>query len=137
MNRAIKIVVVLVIVAGVAYALWRWQHSKSTGPTYRTAKIERGDIAQRVNATGPINPIVNVAVGSQVSGIISKLYADFNSKVKEGQLVAELDPALFEAAVKQAEGDYLTAKANVASAKLVLDRAQELFDKKIGPLSDR
>src|SRR6185436_1807792 len=121
MKKAIQIVVVLFILAGVAYGVWRWQGRENAPVSYRTAAVERGDIWKRVSASGTINPLVSVQVGSQVSGIIQKIFVDFNAPVKEGQLLAQLEPALFEAALKQAEGDYLSAKANVASAKVVLD----------------
>jgi len=137
MKRSIQIVAVLLVLTGAGYGVWRWRQNHDDQPAYRTAKIERGDLTRRVSATGTINPLVNVQVGSQVSGIIAKLCADFNSKVKAGDLLAELDPTLFLASLKQTEGDYLSAKANLAKAKLALDRAQELFDKKIGPQSER
>src|SRR5437660_7539742 len=73
--------------------------------SYQTATVTRGPITQLVTATGTLNPVTNVQVGSQVSGNIQKLFADFNSQVKAGQTVAQIDPMLFQAAVTQAEGD--------------------------------
>ena len=73
--------------------------------------MTRGPITQAVTATGTLNPVVNVQVGSQVSGNIAKLFADFNSQVKAGQVVAQIDPAIFQATVTQAEGDLASAKA--------------------------
>src|SRR5689334_19397012 len=87
----------------------------SGGAAYQTATVTRGPITQAVTATGTLNPVVNVQVGSQVSGNIAKLFADFNSEVKAGQTVAQIDPMLFQAAVTQAEGD-------LASAQAALDR---------------
>src|SRR5207247_10908708 len=72
---------------------------------YQTATVTRGPITQAVTATGTLNPVVNVQVGSQVSGNIAKLFADFNSQVKAGEVVAQIDPAIFQATVTQAEGD--------------------------------
>jgi len=69
---------------------------------YQTAVVTRGPISQVVSATGTLNPVVNVHVGSQVSGNIQKLFVDFNSEVKAGQVVAQIDPALFQAALTQA-----------------------------------
>lgn len=90
---------------------------RGTGPVqYYTAKVETGDIKQVVEATGTINAVITVQVGSQVSGTISKLYVDFNSKVKKGQLIAQIDPALFDGALSQAKADYENAKANLAVA---------------------
>jgi HlyD family secretion protein len=74
---------------------------------YQTATVTRGPITQAVTATGTLNPVVNVQVGSQVSGNIAKLFADFNSQVKAGQVVAQIDPALFQATVTQARAIWL------------------------------
>src|SRR5438045_9260515 len=94
---------------------------------YQTATITRGPITQAVTATGTLNPVVNVQVGSQVSGNIAKLFADFNSEVKAGQTVAQIDPMLFQAAVTQAEGDVANAQAALALAKVNATRTQQLF----------
>src|ERR1700750_102080 len=79
--------------------------------SYQTAPITRGPLTQVVTATGTLNPVVNVQVGSQVSGNISKLFVDFNSPVKAGQMVAQLDPAIYQAIVHQMEGDLASSKA--------------------------
>src|SRR6266404_3544076 len=93
-------------------------------PEYFTAKADRGDIREVVEATGTINAVITVQVGSQVSGTISHLFVDFNSRVKKGQVVAQIDPALFEGAVLQAKGDLANAQANVASARANLEKAK-------------
>jgi HlyD family secretion protein len=80
---------------------------------YYTAKVDRGEVAQVVQATGTINAVTSVQVGSQVSGNIEKLSADFNSVVKKGQVVAQIDPAVFRAQMQQAEADLANAQANV------------------------
>src|ERR1700758_3413527 len=82
-----------------------------------TAKVERGDIHDVVEATGTINAVTTVQVGSQVSGTISALYADFNSHVKKGQVIAKIDPSLFLGALQSAEADLQNAKANAAAAR--------------------
>src|SRR6478672_5921398 len=97
---------------------------------YQIATVTRGPITQAVTATGTLNPVVNVQVGSQVSGNIQKLFADFNSEVKAGQTVAQIDPALFQAAVTQAEGDLATAQAALELAKVNAARTQRLFTEK-------
>jgi len=97
---------------------------------FQTTTITRGPITQAVTATGTLNPVVNVQVGSQVSGNISKLFVDFNSQVKAGQVVAQIDPSLFQAAVTQAEGDLASAQAALDLARLNATRTQELFAKK-------
>jgi len=107
-----------------------------TAANYQTATITRGPITQAVTATGTLNPVVNVQVGSQVSGNIAKLFADFNSQVKAGQVVAQIDPALFQATVTQAEGDLANAQAALELAKVNGTRTQELFAKKTSSQAD-
>src|SRR4029450_13814607 len=96
----------------------------------------RGAITQPVTATGTLNPVVNVQVGSQVSGNIAKLCADFNSQVKAGEVVAQIDPAIFQATVTQAEGDLASAKAALELAKVTATRTQELFARKTSSQAD-
>src|SRR5881397_2254929 len=103
---------------------------------YQTTTVTRGPITQAVTATGTLNPVVNVQVGSQVSGNIAKLFADFNSQVKAGQVVAQIDPALFQATVTQAEGDLASAQAALELAKLNATRTEELFAKKTSSKAD-
>ena len=104
--------------------------TSSSASNYQTATVTRGPITQLVTATGTLNPVVNVQVGSQVSGNIQKLFADFNSEVKAGQTVAQIDPALFQAALTQAEGDLATAQAALELAKLNATRTETLFKQK-------
>jgi HlyD family secretion protein len=89
-----------------------------------TAKVERGDIHDVVEATGTINAVITVQVGSQVSGVIAQLFVDFNSRVHKGDIVALIDPALFQGAVQQAEADVNSAKANLLAARANLDKAK-------------
>jgi HlyD family secretion protein len=91
---------------------------------YITAKVERGDIHDEVEATGVINAVITVQVGSQVSGTIAKLNADFNSHVHRGDVIAIIDPALFQGALQQAEADFDNAKANVAAVEANLEKAK-------------
>src|SRR5213596_1253139 len=113
------------------------RHLRTGGAaTYQTANVTRGPITQAVTATGTLNPVLNVQVGSQVSGNISKLFADFNSQVKAGQVVAQIDPALFQATVTQAEGDLASAQAALELAKLNATRTEELFAKKTSSKAD-
>ena len=98
---------------------------------YFTAKVEQGDIRQVIEATGTINPVTLVQVGSQVSGMISKLYVDFNSKVTQGQVIAEIDPKLFQGALLQAQADLQNAQASLTAAKanLAKDEATQKQNK--------
>jgi len=101
-----------------------FQLTRQTDPEYFTAKVEKGDIHQVIEATGTINPVTSVQVGSQVSGMISKLYVDFNSKVTKGQVIAEIDPKLFQGAVLQAQADLQNAQALLAAAKANMAKDQ-------------
>jgi HlyD family secretion protein len=97
---------------------------KSDKPAYTTQRVQQGDISQLVQATGTIDAVTTVQVGSQISGTISKLNADFNTRVKKGQVVAEIDPALFQGALLQAQADLQNAEATAASAKAELLKSQ-------------
>jgi HlyD family secretion protein len=116
----IWILALVVIVA----ALAAFRLTRRVEAEYFTAKVEKGDIRQVIEATGTINPVTSVQVGSQVSGMISKLYVDFNSKVTKGQVIAEIDPKLFEGAVLQAQADLENAQAQLAAAKANLAKDQ-------------
>ncbi len=105
-------------------------------PKYQTAVVTRGAITQAVTATGTLNPVVNVQVGSQVSGNVQKLFADFNSKVKAGEVVAQIDPVLFQATVTQAEGDLASAQAALELARVNASRMQALVAKQNSSQAD-
>src|SRR6516225_3788480 len=100
-----------------------------------TAKIERGDIHDVVDATGTINAVITVQVGSQVSGTISKLFVDFNSRVHKGDLVALIDPALFKGAVEQATADLENARANLVAARANVTQAEAQVSQKEAALA--
>ena len=112
----------LVIVVIVVFAAFKFKGEDKT--QYFASKTDRGDIRQVVEATGTINAVITVQVGSQVSGTISKLYVDFNSRVKKGQVVAQIEPSLFEANLLQAQADLANAKANLVAAQANLDKAK-------------
>ena len=96
----------------------------NNAPQHFTAKVEKGEIHDVVEATGMINAVITVQVGSQVSGTISKLHVDFNSRVHKGDIVALIDPALFKGALLQATADLENAKANLVAARANLDKAK-------------
>src|SRR5437762_10232424 len=127
----IGLIVALLFVASVVR-----QCRTGAGANYQIATVTRGPITQAVTATGTLNPVVNVQVGSQVSGNIAKLFADFNSQVKAGQVVAQIDPALFQATVTQAEGDLANAQAALELAKVNAVRTQDLFTKRNSAQAD-
>jgi len=128
MKRFLPIGVIIVALLIVLFVVRRC--TSNSASSYQTAAVTRGPITQLVTATGTLNPVVNVQVGSQVSGNIAKLFADFNSEVKAGQTVALIDPVLFQAAVTQAEGDLASAQAALELAKLNAARTQKLFVEK-------
>jgi HlyD family secretion protein len=104
--------------------------------SYETTAVARGDLTQVVTATGTLNPVVNVTVGSQVSGRISKLYVDYNSVVKSNEVIAEIDPSTYEATVAQVEANLANAKANLELQQVEANRSGNLFTNKLISGSD-
>src|SRR5438067_212611 len=128
MKRLLPIGVIIAALLLILFAIRRC--TSGSVSNYQSTTVTRGPITQLVTATGTLNTVVNVQVGSQVSGNIQKLFADFNSQVKAGQTVAQIDPMLFQAAVTQAEGDLANAQAALELAKVNADRIQKLFIQK-------
>lgn len=106
----VAVPVIGLIVGGVAYFAFS---RGADAPTFRTAKVERGAIVSAVSASGTLAAVVTVQVGSQISGLVKEILVDFNSEVRQGQLIARLDPATYEARLKQAEADLALARASV------------------------
>jgi HlyD family secretion protein len=121
LNRKWLILIAVAVLAGV---LVFFGLSRSAQAQHFTAKVERGDIHDVVDATGTINAVILVQVGSQVSGSIAKLNVDFNSRVHKSDIVALIDPALFQGALLQASADLDNAKANLVAAKANLEKAK-------------
>ncbi len=115
--------IIILILAG-GFLLRQLSGQNGSNQKFRLAKVERGEVNLVVTATGTINPVINVLVGSQVSGTIKALYADFNSQVKEGQVIAQIDPAIFEAQVEQGRASVLNAQANLLNAQANLENAK-------------
>ncbi len=130
------IVILVIIAAAVGGGIWYVKTHEAEAPVYQTAQVTRGDLTQVVTASGQLNPVVNVQVGSQISGIIQKLNADFNTIVKSNQVVAQLDPATFQASVHQAEGDLSNAKAVLELAQINARRSADLMKNNLIPQSD-
>src|SRR5467141_3867324 len=123
MKRLISVVVVaLVLGAGVWGYLYA--QSRNSSPRYRLASLERGPLTAAVSATGSLNAVITVQVGSQVSGQIKELLVDFNSIVKKDQVIARIDPQIFEAQVNQARADVETAKAAVLNQAATVEKAK-------------
>jgi len=130
------IVILVIIAAAVSGGIWYVKKNEPEAPVYQTAQVTRGELTQVVTASGQLNPVVNVQVGSQISGIIQKLFADFNTIVKSNQVVAQLDPATFQATVHQAEGDLANAKAVLELAQINARRSADLVKNNLIPQSD-
>jgi HlyD family secretion protein len=120
----------VVLVAVVAVYLLFF-NSEKTKYEFRLDKVSEGDVTMYVTATGTINAVISVEVGTQVSGIINKLYADFNSVVKEGQVIAQIDPTFLQQAVKDATASLERARAQYNDSKRILDRTKSLYDKNL------
>jgi HlyD family secretion protein len=103
--------------------LTAFSYESKSAPQYYTEKVQKGDIQDVVQATGTINAVTTVQVGSQVSGTIQTLFADFNSHVKKNQVIAQIDPSLFQGALLQAKADLADAQANLVVSKANLDKA--------------
>src|SRR5689334_16940400 len=124
----IATVVVLALITGFFY----YRHSKGKeAPPYRFATVERGDLESAVSATGILNAVVSVQVGTQVSGQIAAIYVDFNDRVKKGQLIARIDPVLQEQAVKDAQAGLDRNRAEAARTREEYERNKSLFDNKV------
>jgi HlyD family secretion protein len=121
MRRTLGFVVILLGLAGTVAATYVYFSAGPTPPRYLTARIERGQIAATVNATGTVNAVVTVQVGSQVTGQIQKLSADFNTVVQEGQIIAQIDPALFAARVSQVRANLTNARAAVQVVEATIE----------------
>jgi HlyD family secretion protein len=128
----------VVVVAALAVAgWWFWPSAKEPkADRYRTQEADRGDIVQTITANGTLSPITVVQVGTQVSGTVYKIHVDFNDAVKQDQVLAELDPALLKAALKQSEATLENAKATLELARNNVVRTQTLFRKNLAPDSD-
>jgi HlyD family secretion protein len=132
-----KLLTLLLIVGAAVAGWWYWDGEKTPdGATYRTQAVDRGDIVQTVTANGTLSPLTVVQVGTQVSGTVYRVHVDFNDLVKEGQVLAELDPALLQATLKQSEASLENAKATLELARSNVARTEALFKRNLAPDSD-
>ncbi len=114
------LVLLLILGAGGFY----WYSANGRAPSYRTAPVERGELLSTISATGTLNAVVTVQVGTQVSGTIQQLFVDYNSPVKKGMLIARIDPSIFEAKANQAQADLESARASVLNQRAAVARAE-------------
>ncbi|NTV48973.1 MAG: efflux RND transporter periplasmic adaptor subunit [Geobacteraceae bacterium] len=131
-----KYLIILAFIILIAAVVGYFFYKRTPDVSYKTSKIERGAIVSTVAATGNLSAVTTVQVGTQVSGTIQKLYVDFNSRVKKGQAIAEIDPSLFNASVEQSQGNYLSAEANLQKAKVALVDAERTFNRNKKMLTD-
>ena len=125
-SKALLSLLLLVALVWGVRSSWR-EDGASSAPEYELAKIERGELVASVSATGTLSPLITVQVGSQVSGTIQRLHADFNSRVRKGDLIAEIEPSLFAAEVAQAAANLLSAEAALGKAEVdVRDKKRQL-----------
>jgi HlyD family secretion protein len=123
--KSLRILIPIVLLSALAAAvLWRLPDEEK--PKWVMAKVDQGAIVQRVAANGTLNPVELVNVGTQISGTVLKLHVDFNQPVKAGQLLAELDPAILEAQIRQSEANLASARAVLNNAELALKRNENL-----------
>jgi HlyD family secretion protein len=121
------LIVAICLVAGVLIGLFFWQRGKDEGgEPYRTEAVSRGEITATASATGTLSAVTTVQIGSQVSGIVARLYADFNSQVTKGQLLAELDPTPFLQAVEQRQAEVTRSQVEVANIQVTYNRQKRL-----------
>jgi HlyD family secretion protein len=131
-----KWILIIAVIAAVAGGWFYLRHKRAGGIVFKTETVTRGELTATVTATGILNPVVNVTVGSQVSGRISDIYADFNSTVTNGQLIAEIDPRVYLAQVGSAEADLANATANLELQSVQAKRMAELYASKLVSGSD-
>src|SRR5689334_10569279 len=136
-KRLLILMLVVVVLAGGGLYYYR-THNAAKVPTPVTAEVTRGNVIAKVDATGTLAPVTTVQVGSQVSGTVKALFVDYNAHVKKGQVIAELDPSLFQTQVDQARATLIKSQSDVDRAKVEVNdsasksrRAQELSDQKL------
>lgn len=128
-NYVTFLVIGIIAIFGIGFLLLVFKSNHSSASKYKTEAIDRGEIIQSVSASGTLNPVTLVQVGTQVSGTVSKLYVDFNSSVIPGQKLAEIDPVLLKAQLLQSEGALESAHANVKLTQANLERSKKLREK--------
>ena len=133
MKKYLIILVAVLLISGIAGFFYL---RRTPEVSYRTVRVERGTIISTVAATGNLSAVTTVQVGTQVSGTIQKLYVDYNSRVKKGQPIAEIDPSLFNASIEQSQGNFLSAEANLQKARVTLTDAERTLKRNKQLLKD-
>ena len=131
MKKKILIIIAVVVVAVIAILVIKPFAKKEAAVTFETVKVEKGNISNTVTATGTIEAITTVNVGTQVSGILQHVYVDFNDNVKQGQLLAKLDETSLQAQLEQSQSAVNQAQAQLNYQEATYNRLKVLFDKKL------
>jgi HlyD family secretion protein len=129
--KKLLVVIVLAALAAGGWYFYESRNASSEAPTFNTTTVAKGDILQTVTATGTLEPVISVDVGSQISGLVKKLYVDFNSTVKKGDKLAEIDPATYQQRLRQAEANLASAEASNRLQRLNTERIKGLFEQKL------
>ena len=127
MKRLITIIILLAVVGGAGGAYYMRKGTKE--PEVRTAQLTRGDIVDSVQATGTLEAVTTVQVGTQVGGIVQELYADFNDIVKKGQVIARLDPTILDTQIEQQRANVTRSEADLDRLKVSLADAKQKLDR--------
>ncbi len=133
-GKWLTILILLGLAGGGGY--WYWQSRREAPTEYQTVNATRGNLTQVVTATGQLGPVVSVQVGSQISGIIRKIFVDYNSVVKSNQIIAEVDASTYKINVLRAQADLANAKANLTLSEAQAHRADSLFTNNLISASD-
>jgi HlyD family secretion protein len=139
MNKKVIIgIIILIVAAGIVFGFTYFRRNNNNGPLYELTAVDKGTVTALVDTTGTLNPVTIVDIGSQVSAKIEKIYVDFNSQVKAGQVLAELEQLNFQTKVQQNEANYSSSVAALEKSKVTLenakkkhDRAKSLFEKEL------
>lgn len=126
MKKFLIALVVLISIAAIVFFIINNGHKP---PRFKTVPITKGNIIQTVTASGTVNPVVNISIGTQTSGTIQTLYADYNSPVKKGQLLAQIDPSLAQTQVEQSKANWISAKANLAKIISVAENDKKTYER--------
>lgn len=127
LRKKTALIVLVILIAVIALTIII---SSSKEQKFKTAKVQRGEIVQTVRATGNVNPVTTIMIGTRVSGTVVAIYVDYNSKVKKGQLIAQIDPTPFENELRQSEAELSNARASLLKAEITLKDAERTLKRK-------
>ncbi len=131
-GAALVVIVVLAALAAGAWWWWRGRAADSAGGLqFNTTQVARGDVIQKITATGDLQPVIEVEVSSQISGLLTEVLVDFNDRVKEGDVLARIDPATYESRLASARAEYANTEANHRLVQLNHERIKSLFERKL------